>query len=87
MSIEATGVLAGAQPRTRTLADSVRVAVVCTAELRMRYSPSPPDTTVRVGESFGPSLELYTCGGLVRVDERLTWHARDLRALREEGSA
>jgi hypothetical protein len=65
----------------RTLADSVRVAVMCTAELRMRYSPSPPDTTLRVGESFAPVLELYTCGGLVRVDESLTWRARDPRIL------
>jgi hypothetical protein len=65
----------------RTLADSVRVAVTCTAELRMRYSPSPPDTILRVGESFVPSLELYTCGGLVRVNERLTWRARNPRIL------
>lgn len=76
-----TWLVAETRVNGRTLADSVRVAVTCTAELRMRYSPSPPDTTLRVGESFVPSLELYTCGGLVRVDERLTWRTRDPRIL------
>jgi hypothetical protein len=76
-----TWLVAEANVNGRTLADSVHVAVTCTAELRMRYSPSPPDTTLRVGESFVPSLELYTCGGLVRVNETLTWRARDPRIL------
>lgn len=76
-----TYVVAEARANGRTLADSVRVAVTCTAELRMRYSPSPPDTILRVGESFVPSLELYTCGSLVRVEETLTWRARDPRIL------
>lgn len=63
----------------RAMADSVRVAVTCTAELLLRYSPSPPMATIAVGEVFDPSLELYTCGGQVRVNETLTWRAADPR--------
>lgn len=81
-----TWLIAETSVNRRTLADSVRVVVMCTAELRMRYTPSPPDTTLRVGESFVPSLELYTCGGLVRVNETLTWRARDPRILQVDSA-
>lgn len=67
-------------PVGRSLAlDSVQAAVVCTTELRLTYSTR--DTTIAVGEAFRPSLELFTCGGHVRIPEALTWRARDPRVI------
>jgi hypothetical protein len=81
-----TYVVAEASVGGHALADSVRVAVTCTAELLLRYSPSSRDTTIRVGDSFVPSLELYTCGGHVRVDETLRWRAADPRILQVDSA-
>jgi hypothetical protein len=64
----------------RMLMDSVEVTVDCTAELRVHTFPR--DTVIRVGEAFVPRAELASCGGHVRLDDVLTWRARDAAVVR-----
>jgi hypothetical protein len=51
--------------------DSLEIRVRCTLELGMDLSPS--ETTIRVGESFVPTIQLWTCGRHVLIDETFTW--------------
>ncbi|HEV7586885.1 MAG TPA: hypothetical protein VGO40_02050 [Longimicrobium sp.] len=66
--------------RARVLMDSVEVRVECTTELRVHTFPR--DTVIRVGESFVARADLASCGGFVRLDDVLTWRARDAAVVR-----
>lgn len=58
-----------------TLADSIRVAVYCTLELRSDYDP-PPEP-LRTGSSFPLRARLTTCSGQVAIPDPQTWHTSD----------
>jgi hypothetical protein len=59
----------------RTVADSVAVAVVCTAELRVEITPGAQ--TLAVGESFTPTVKLTGCGGRLTLSDTVRWSAAD----------
>jgi hypothetical protein len=65
-------------------ADSVRVEVSCTAELRYRFDP--PAKTLVQGESFAPQVSLSTCGGLIAVTDVITWESLDSTVVRIDGA-
>jgi len=90
VAVDGAGVVTGVSPGAsyvvgsiasggRILADSVEIHVECTMELRVHTSPR--DTTIAVGESFVPRVEMSGCGGHVRLSDTLTWRARDPRVL------
>ncbi len=51
--------------------DSTEVLVRCTLELGGDLVPSAP--TIRVGESFVPTIQRWTCRRRVLIDESFTW--------------
>lgn len=68
-------VVASLQYGGQTLADSVQVRPECTAELRVRTTPG--DTIIRVGETFMPAVQMFSCGGHVQLSDTFTWRSRD----------
>ena len=48
---------------------------VCTRELRIHFTP--PDTSILVGQAFGASVALSSCGGAELLSDVITWHSDD----------
>jgi hypothetical protein len=59
----------------KTFADSLQVAVVCTAELRETWNVTGFSITMSVGEVFSPTLVLSSCGGHLILSDTFTWSA------------
>lgn len=53
--------------------------VNCTDDLR--FSVTPAETTVAVGDSFAVAAPLYTCGGSVQLPDTVRWQADDIEIL------
>lgn len=51
--------------------DSLEILVRCTLELGVDLNPS--ETTIRVGDAFVPTIQLWSCGRHVLIDETFTW--------------
>lgn len=69
-TIHASTVYAG-----QTLADTLSIQVVCTAELTAVVTPFQP--VMAVGERFTPTISLTTCSGHVTLHPVITWAALD----------
>ena len=52
--------------------DSIWVGVRCSLELGVDFNP--PEPTVRVGESFVATVQLWTCRRRVAIADTFTWH-------------
>jgi hypothetical protein len=70
-----TYIVASATNLTNILPDSIRVTGVCTAELRVAFTPV--GATLSVGEGFVPTISLTTCGGQIPVTDVFSWFAQD----------
>lgn len=64
-------VVASLAPFDQLLRDSVLVNVRCTLELSIEYEP--PNAVLRVGESFIPALNLWTCRHLLKIEDSFWW--------------
>jgi hypothetical protein len=67
-------------PGAPTLADSIRVSVVCTLELGSSFSPT--EKTLDVGAHFTPAVTLWSCGGHLPLNDVFTWSAVDSTIVR-----
>lgn len=63
-----------------TATDSLEVTVSCTLELEVRFTPT--STTLTVGASFTPTIELWTCAGQVQLHDTFRWGAGDSTVIR-----
>jgi len=70
-----TYIVASATGFSNILPDSIRVIGVCTAELRVAFTPV--EASLSVGESFVPTISLTTCGGQIAVTDVFSWVAQD----------
>ena len=70
-----TYIVASVPGFSNVLPDSIRVIGVCTAELRVAFTPV--EATLSVGESFVPTISLSTCGGQIVVTDVFSWVAQD----------
>jgi hypothetical protein len=57
------------------VADSLEIFVACTTELQIVARPAAD--TLAVGESFTPSISLWTCLGQIQVQDTFRWSALD----------
>lgn len=68
----------------RTVADSVAIVVLCTAELRVEITPQAQ--TLTIGESFTPTVRLSGCGGRLTLNDTLRWSADDPTVIRVDST-
>lgn len=66
-------IIASVTAMNQIMRDSLHVLVRCTLELSADFNP--PNPILRVGDSFVPQVELWTCQRLVRIEDRIWWRS------------
>jgi hypothetical protein len=60
---------------TAASCDALGPGRVCTRELRVGLSPA--EQTITVGQTFGVTVELSSCGGRERLSDSFVWQVQD----------